>query len=179
MATSEALTRWNVRGYAPAATLSLRYPVSSMARRLALGVLRMLLVASMGVLLAVGVALAYAPTQGGHEEPSLHVAPALQSETAKSTAPSECAYKISIIAPVAAAFAQFRSHGFDSIPARDQPDLTDFDDDCCGVACHAAVGNVGHDGGAWCSPLAAFVLIGSSVLQGRDQGPPERPPRIA
>jgi hypothetical protein len=154
-------------------------PSSAMTCKLALCVLRVLLVASMGVLLAAGATLAHSPTRGGQEQRSSHAAPLPLSEAAKSAAPSECAYKASVIAPVAAVFVQSWPHDFASIPARDGADFTEFDADCCGVACHAAIADIGHDGAAWGLPLTAFVLNGSSVLHGRAQGPPERPPRIA
>jgi len=151
---------------------------SAITCKLALGVLRVLLVACMGVLLAAGAALAHSPTHGGQEQRSSHAAPLPQSETAKSAAPSGCAYKASVIAPVAAVFVQPWPHGFASIPARDGAGFTEFDDDCCGAACHAAVADIGHDGAPWGLPLTAFVLNGS-VLHGRAQGPPKRPPRFA
>ena len=152
---------------------------SAMTCKLALGVLRVLLVAFMGVLLAAGAALAHPPARGGQEQRSSHAAPLPQSEAAKSAAPPECAYKASVTPPVAAVFVQSWPHGFASIPVRDGADFTGFDDDCCGVACHAAVADIGHDGAAWGLPLTTFVMNGSSVLHGRAQGPPEPPPRIA
>jgi len=154
-------------------------PSSAMACKLALSVLRVLLVASMGVLLAAGAALAHSPTHGGQERRSSHAAPLPQSEAAKSAAPSECAYKASVIPPAATVFVRSWPHGFASIPIRGGADFAGFDDDCCGVACHAVVAGIGHDDAAWGLPLTAFALNGSSVLHGRAQGPTDRPPRIA
>lgn len=141
-------------------------------------VLRVLLVAFMGVLLSAGAALAHSPVSGRWEQRSSHAAALPQSEAARSSAPSECTYMAPGIAPVAAVFVQSWPRGPGSIPARDGTGFAEFDDDCCGVACHAAVADIGHDGAAWGLPSTAFTLNGS-ILHGRAQGPPDRPPRIA
>ena len=149
----------------------------AMTGKLALAALRVLLVAAMGVALAAGAALAHPPIHGGREQRPSHAASLPQLEIAKSAAPSECAYKASGIAPVAAVFVQSWPRGSASLSARGRADFTEFDDDCCGAACHAAVADIGHDGAVWGLPLTAFVLNGASILHGRAHGPPERPPR--
>lgn len=53
----------------------------------------------------------------------------------------------------------------------------DLSDDCCGVACHAAIGGRTYDNRTRHLPLSAVIAVGPS-LHGSNQGRLERPPRV-
>lgn len=138
-----------------------------MAGTLATGVLG-LLVASASMLVFTGAALAHVPVHWDDERP------ASQSlfERVEAMALKECI-------PTAAVVFSVAAHAADAQLPLSEPDGIEFDCDCCGVACHAALGNVGRPGAARHLPARVAVLAGSPFLHGRSQGPPERPPRLA
>jgi hypothetical protein len=53
----------------------------------------------------------------------------------------------------------------------------DLSGDCCGVACHAAIGGRTYDNRTCHLPLSAIIAVAPS-LHGSKQGRLERPPRI-
>lgn len=63
-------------------------------------------------------------------------------------------------------------------PQRTAPDDIDPDDECCGVACHAAVGNP-IDGRCTCRSFIVIAPVELPGLDGKSQDPLERPPRLA
>jgi hypothetical protein len=148
-----------------------------MASRLAIAMLGSLLVAAMSMLMFANAALAHAPSPRDHENPSHYLGLSAESEAIKPTAPSEYAHKAIVIVPVPALIAQLQPRTLDSTPARNGSDEIEFDDDCCGAACHATLGSISCDSGQRRRPLSVVIVAGSSDLPGRSQGPPERPPR--
>ncbi len=140
-----------------------------MAGTVATGVLG-LLVASASMSMFVSTALAHVPVQLDYERPTY--ASQSLSEPVEAMAPQECI-------PTAAAVFSVAAHAADAPLPWSEPDGLEFDCDCCGVACHGALGNVGGPSAERCLSEGMAPLTGSPFLHGRSQGPPERPPRIA
>lgn len=169
MAALDTLQGWSLFNRA-ASMWSSRGRWKSMAASLATGMLG-LLVAVASMLVFASAALAHVPAQRDNERPARYASQSL-SEPVEAMAPQECILTEAVILSVAA-------------PAADvplpwgEPDDIQFDYDCCGVACHAALDNGDRPSGAWRLPGSMALLIGSPFLHGRSQGPPERPPRIA
>lgn len=72
-----------------------------------------------------------------------------------------------------AAFAASRDTG----GLNDTSSDVDLDDDCCGVACHAAIGGRNYDNRPSQWPLSALIVVEASLF-GRSPGRLERPPRV-
>lgn len=169
MAALDKLQGWSLFKRA-ASMLSSRGRRNSMAGTLATGVLG-LLVASASMLMFAGAALAHVPVQRGDERPA-HYASQSLSEPVEAMALQEGI-------PTAAVVFSVAAHAADAPLPLSEPDSIEFDCDCCSVTCHAAPGNVGRPSAARRLPASVAVLTGSPFLQGRSQGPPERPPRLA
>lgn len=164
------------RGTAPASSSCCR--VAAMVGKLAIVMAGSLLVASMSMFMFASAALAHAPIQPEGRHPSHQVvARSPQSEAINPAAPPGCVRSAVIVVPVAGLVADSRLSDQHSTPGQNGSDDIGFDADCCGVACHAALGNVGRISGARRPPVSAVVPAGTSSLHGRSQGPPERPPR--
>ena len=167
-------TRENVLGHRSATTLSSRHWLSSVAYRLAIGVLGSLLVAAISMSMFANAASAHARSPRDHENPSVYLVRSPESGTINLTAASEYVHRAIIL--LTAVVAQLQPHNLNVTLPSNGPDDIEFNDDCCGVTCHAALGDIGHENGAR-QPLSAPVPAGSSHLHGESQGPPERPPR--
>jgi hypothetical protein len=137
---------------------------------LALRVLGALFVAWMAVLLPASTAFAHTRGEAQYER-LVERSPQLGS-FARTTA--ECTSEIVISnAAISAWSAEFRA-----TPPGDESDNVDRDD-CCGVACHAAVYVAPRDTLRRVTPLRKGTPGGPPALVGRSQGPPERPPWIS
>ena len=168
MAGMDTLQGWSLFKRA-ASMLSSRDRRNSMAGTLATGVLG-LLVASASTLLLAGAALAHVPAQRDSEHPAQHASQSL-SEPVEAMALQECI-------PTAAVVFSVAAHAADARLPLSESDGIEFDCDCCGVACHAALGDIGRPSAARRLPASVAALTGSPFLHGRSQGPPERPPRL-
>lgn len=167
MAGMDTLQGWSLFKRA-ASMLSSRDRRNSMAGTLATGVLGLLAAAS--TLLLAGAALAHVPAQRDSEHPAQHASQSL-SEPVEAMALQECI-------PTAAVVFSVAAHAADARLPLSEPDGIEFDCDCCGVACHAALGDIGRPSAARRLPASVAALTGSPFLHGRSQGPPERPPRL-
>lgn len=168
MAGLDTLQGWSLFKRA-ASMLSSRDRRNSMAGTLARGVLG-LLVASASILMFAGAALAHVPVQRDDERPAQYASQWL-SEPVEAMAPQECFSTATGVFAVVA-------HAADAPLPLSEPDGIEFDCDCCGVACHAALGDVGRPSATRRLPASVAALTGSPFLHGRSQGPPERPPRL-
>ena len=167
-------TRENVLRHLSATMASSRHSLSSVAYRLAIGVLGSLLVAAISVSMFANAALAHGRSLRDRESPSFYLVRSPETGTVKPTAAPEYVHRTIIL--LAAPIAHLQPHNLNVTPPSNGSDDIEFNDDCCGVTCHAALGDIGHESGAR-QPLSAPVPAGSSYLHGRSQGPPERPPR--
>jgi hypothetical protein len=138
--------------------------------------LSVIIVAMTSVLLFQGVALAHT---SGYDRAQVHhkTSKSPEGEAAPSTHPGEC--RRPTVDMPSAVMA-------DVPPGVDKPDPAsdwngrdnwDSNDDCCGVACHAAVEGKGDDRLASPPPMSPVALSGMSELLGTRQGRLERPPR--
>lgn len=168
MAALDTLQGWRLLKCA-ASMLSSRGRRNSMASALATGVLG-LLVASASMLMFVTAALAHVPVQRDSEHPARYASESL-SEPVEAMAPQECISTATVVVSVVV-------HAADARFPLSEPDGIEFDCDCCGVACHAALGDIGRPSAARRLPASVAALTGSPFLHGRSQGPPERPPRL-
>jgi hypothetical protein len=168
MVALDALQGWSLFKRA-ASMLSSRGRRNCMAGTRATGVLG-LLVASVSLLVFAGAALAHVPVQRDDERPA-HYASQSLSEPVEAIAPQECISTATVVVSVVIQAADAR------FPLS-EPDGVESDCDCCGVACHAALGDVGRPSAARRLPASVAALTGSPFLHGRSQGPPERPPRL-
>lgn len=173
MAALDRAARRGPREHVMALMSSSRCRVSSMAGKLAI----LLLAVSLSMLLFASAALAHVPIQQDRERPLHHLVHSPQSEVDKPTAPSGCVQNAEIVVSIADLVAKSQLPSQDFTPDGNESDNIEFDADCCGVACHAALDSIGRVSGARRLSVSAVVLTGTSFLHGRIQGPPERPPR--
>lgn len=149
------------------ATLSSRGQSRCLAGTLAASVRWLLALA--GTLMLASAALAHAPVQRDFAPPANYVL-RLPSQYVKAMAAQQST-------PTTAAVFLVAAQGAAAVPWGESEDF-DIDYDCCGVACHAALGNVIRPNAAQRLPRNVVLSRESPFLHGRSHGPPERPPRI-
>ncbi len=136
--------------------------------------LGVIIVAIASVILLKGEALAHTSGRDGGQA---HSNTGKQPEAvAPSTYASECR---GLVATSSATMVD-RPSGMGrraSTNDRDARDNWDPYDDCCGVACHPALGSKGDDRLASHPPSGPVVIADISELRGTRQGRLERPPR--
>jgi hypothetical protein len=140
---------------------------------LALRALGALLAASMTILLSANTVFAHTLSDAEYER---FPARSRQPGSFTTTAASECILKIVI--SDAAASIRSRPIEVHAMPIGDESDDLGCDD-CCGVACHAAVRIASNDIVGRVPAFSKVMPGGPPVLLGRSQRPPERPPRIS
>lgn len=135
-------------------------------------VLGIVLVALVCVLSFGGAALAHAPVH--HEQRAVHAYSdrSVHREDSRSLHAGEWRDPTG----AASSYTAFASpRGFGSL--KDMAADVDLSDDCCGVACHAAIGGRTWDNRTWHLPMSAVIAAAPS-LRGNCQGRLERPPRV-
>jgi hypothetical protein len=172
MAASETLARRSVRDGRRGKALPLHSRM--IAYGLALRACGALFVASMIMLLSANAVLAH--TRGGEAQDEHRLAQFRQFGRFVTTTVTECTVKIVI--SDAAASIRLRPTEVRATPIGDDSDDLECDD-CCGVACHAAVPIASNGIVGLAPPLSMLTPGGPPALMGRSQGPPERPPRVS
>jgi hypothetical protein len=145
--------------------------------------LGVLLAASVGMLLFGSVSLALVPDQREHERSIRYSELLPGSVDFRASVPANFAGGMGTIVSAAA----FLDHpwidrldpGTDRDESNDNEDGDDCSGMCCGVVCHAAVGNTGNGICPRRPPSSGAASTGTPVLLSRSQDPPERPPRVA
>lgn len=146
--------------------------------------LGVLLVASVGMLLFAGAAsFGLVPDQREHERSTQYSELVPGGVDIRAFAPAEFAGGMG---PIVSAAAFLDHPWIDRLdPGRDRDETNDSEDGddcsgmCCGVVCHAAVGDNGSGIYPRRPPSSSAVSTGTPVLLSRSQDPPERPPRVA
>lgn len=145
--------------------------------------LGVLLVASVGMLLFAGASLAHVPDQRNHERSTQYFELLPGGLDIRASAPAEFSGGMGTIVSAVDFLDQpwidRLDSGADRDKSNDNEDGDDCDGMCCGVTCHAAVGDIGNDTCARRPPSSTAVPTGSPSLLGSSQDPPERPPRVA
>lgn len=133
-----------------------------------------MLVLAVAMLLFASGALAYAPIEHEAGRASQHdIGHLSRMNTSEVPTPAELHRAV---ATDWSAVARWSPSGAEEL--RTASHDVDPDDDCCGVSCHAAVGNWINDGRGR-GLFAASAPIELPGLDGKSQDPPERPPRRA
>lgn len=134
-----------------------------------------LLVASIGLLILAGPASAHSPLRQEREQASHRSTYLQHSEATALAGPSGCVREVGKVVSASALLG--RSVLDRREVHRGDPQDCDFNFDCCGAACHAALGDGDHLGGGRRLLAGTIVLTGASFLRGKGQGPPKPPPR--
>lgn len=146
--------------------------------------LPVLFVASVGMLLFAGAAsLALVPDQREHERSTQYSELLPGGVDIRASVPAEFAGGMGTIVSAAALLDHPWIDRLDPGADRDESNDCEDGDDCsgmcCGVVCHAAVGDNGNGIGPRGPASSGAVPTGTPVLLSRSQDPPERPPRVA
>lgn len=130
------------------------------------------------ILLLGHLVLAHVSLQGDHGHDSQHTTELSQSKALKPTAVMECHNQVRTSSAPVAFFDAFQVNGHEATLDHNACEGIELDADCCGVSCHAAIGNRGIRSPTGCLPSLALEAARTTILDGRSQGPLERPPRV-
>lgn len=147
----------------------------AMAGKAAIRLFGALVIASIGLLMFAGSASAHSPLRQEREQASHRSTYPQHSEATTPTGSSGCVREVGKVVSAAALLA--RSALDRQEIGRGGSQDCDLDFDCCGAACHAALGDGDQFGGGRRLLAGTVELTGASFLRGKGQGPPKPPPR--